>query len=891
MPTSTSGPSEPSTPFIPGQYPSPPSSPTFASQRNLARSVYERRSEYLKNASIRIKIGNWNVAALPETEHDLAAWFVHKLKASESVDSQEAHGSTVPKHITTSDGHVGLYVLGLQEIIDISSPTEMLKPYADTAPAAKWRDAAQAALPDHKLVAEQQMSGLYLLVYASIPVTSVSTAAVGTGLMGYMGNKGAVATRIVIGGATRLTFICSHLAAGADRPSLERRNWDAGQVLSRAKFSFADDFDQREESIGDEDFAFWLGDLNYRLDGIPGDDVRRLLLRHTREAYGEAQLSLENINRELALPLDSVPEHESKLKSGLKAVASVVTGKEHDTLQMTLDSLLPHDQLHDQMRRSKAFHEGWQEGPITFLPTYKYDVGSVGMFDSSEKRRSPSWCDRVLYRTRRQYERAMERAKKTDRPSEEGKAAGTDAQTVLFDYDPDTDGAEDAKQEDEDDDTLKLEYYDSHQRVLSSDHKPITATFKLQYQAEDPDQKAKITAEVAKELDKAENEARPGITVDVEGNDSENLEFGDIRYGVAKSRTITIANTSQIRTTFGFAYSNGEPSHQWLSTITETKEASHTLDPGDTTQVRIVVHVAAISDVRRLNANLEQLEDVLVLRVHHGRDHFLPVHAKWIRTSFGLSLEALSDGSASSRSAPKQLFKVAEALEAQLERALAEWGMKGQDGKPPWSDSGWPFAQDSWTLKGETRNEARRMAREALDESTPFEYPDGLDAHQKVEVLAETMVRFVAAIEGGVIGQDLWTKLAEALESLQQDASVDEKRALVLETLSSAPASSVAFTYIVFTLARIVNEIAPPRSSSPPPTPKTADALLRRARGLSLSHDPVADKRKEVEKIYASIFARAIFHVASSSKPRDLKSEDQHRRDIVQVFLQNEDHG
>ena len=30
---------------------------------------------------------------------------------------------------------------------------------------------------------------------------------------------------------------------------------------------------------------FVVGDLNYRLEGIPGDDVRRLLMLHTRKEY------------------------------------------------------------------------------------------------------------------------------------------------------------------------------------------------------------------------------------------------------------------------------------------------------------------------------------------------------------------------------------------------------------------------------------------------------------------------------------------------------------------------------------------------------------------------------------------------------------------------------
>jgi endonuclease/exonuclease/phosphatase family metal-dependent hydrolase len=66
--------------------------------------------------------------------------------------------------------------------------------------------------------------------------------------------------------------------------------------------------------------------------------------------------------------------------------------------QNNLTKLLERDQLLASRRKNPGFRlRSFIEAPITFAPTYKYDVGT-DQYDSSEKKRSPAWCDRVLYR-------------------------------------------------------------------------------------------------------------------------------------------------------------------------------------------------------------------------------------------------------------------------------------------------------------------------------------------------------------------------------------------------------------------------------------------------------------------------------------------------------------
>ena len=1012
---------------------------TSTNPHSLHQAVYARRSEYVRPHRIRVKIGTWNVAACPGTDKDLASWFVDgkgldvalgsldlsRNPAVEIDDKPDGTGkddNTV--HLVGGD-KIGLYVLGLQEIVDLNTATQyMARVYAaDSGPMDKWKAALEAALPEgYQLVTAEQLTGMLLLVYASPEVaptiSNVSTVSVGTGLLGYLGNKGAVVTRLVLGETTRMVFVNSHLASGIEPSYVDRRIWDVGQILSRTEFKpvvFAGVAEDEGEKIGDEDFAFWFGDLNFRLDGLPGDDIRRLLMLHTRGEYDLAKKGLpredslegEAIMVQKSSDGDDTTTEETESRSTKQDDDSSISLPDPDellpdphedpaSLQATLDSLIPHDQLKRVIRDRKVFHDGWREGPITFLPSYKYDVGTVGLFDSSEKRRAPSWCDRILYRTGRdkaEYGKKVEEEEAARKKDEEMTAQGMDHagddDEVLFSYDPyndgddqppgsagleydeydeGEDGGEEVKTKEGFVDKIHLDIYTSHQRVSSSDHKPVISIFTLDYDAVVPEMKAKIHAEVARELDRAENEGRPGITIVVESNDSSQprghressehlVELGDVRFLKKESATLTLANTGRVSATFTFVEkpttgdSEDSGVSSWLTTsflrsdIADEGEESVelgkevTLEPGETVRALLEAFVGDIAQARMLNDGQISLEEVLVLRVTNGRDHFIPVRGTWLPTCIGRSIDelirvpdggirkfakALSEqkgriGSISydldvHSAAPKELFKLTEAIETLTERALADEQMLEDCAIP--KDPGWPFAENSWKHGDRSSRDAHLVkVVDVLDRDAPIGHaftPES-SSIERLEAVSEVLLLFLDGLTDGIITTPLWNRIEQAsLVSLGQasgtpklpssNASEDDKTT-ILDILSTAPNHNITFVFLTAMLAKIVFELSPLskveldllKSGN---TGGGVGALARRSLSFRRSATNQAaeaiaalEKRRARERRYAEVFGKVVCRAPVPEGGKDKRMLEDKQRAIVELFLRRRGDG
>ncbi|OIT04078.1 PREDICTED: type IV inositol polyphosphate 5-phosphatase 11 [Nicotiana attenuata] len=145
--------------------------------------------------------------------------------------------------------------------------------------------------------------------------------------------KGAVGVRIRYKGI-QMVFISCHLSAHAR--NVEERN-NQFKHISNSLFSKNTNPYSRPAQL-----TVWLGDLNYRLQGINSYPARDLI---------------------------------------------------HGNLHEMLTSK---DQLLQEAERGEIFN-GYCEGALAFKPTYKYDIGSSS-YDTSHKVRVPSWTDRILFK-------------------------------------------------------------------------------------------------------------------------------------------------------------------------------------------------------------------------------------------------------------------------------------------------------------------------------------------------------------------------------------------------------------------------------------------------------------------------------------------------------------
>ncbi|XP_026137550.1 inositol polyphosphate 5-phosphatase K-like isoform X1 [Carassius auratus] len=300
-----------------------------------------------------------------------------------------------------------LFVIGLQEV-----KAAPLKIVTDLAFEDSWSHLFMNTLAPLGFikVSSIRMQGLLLLLFSKLEhvpfIRDIQVTYTRTGLYGYWGNKGGVSIRLSFYGHM-LCFLNCHLTA--------HMNYASQRVDEFQYILDAQTFDTKNTPrILDHKVVFWFGDLNFRIE-----------------------------------------DH------GMLFVRECITSQRYNLLW-------PKDQL-TMMKQKEASLQKFQEGPLDFQPTYKFDLHSDNYdtrvqktwFGFNGKKRKPAWCDRILWRVKPKS-------------------------SLSEDADEDDQNQEDPKKQPEehhkDEFPLKLsqEFYTSKMEYSISDHKPVIGIFRLE---------------------------------------------------------------------------------------------------------------------------------------------------------------------------------------------------------------------------------------------------------------------------------------------------------------------------------------------------------------------------------------------------------------------------
>eukprot|EP00002_Diphylleia_rotans_P032520 TRINITY_DN6840_c0_g1_i1.p1 TRINITY_DN6840_c0_g1~~TRINITY_DN6840_c0_g1_i1.p1 ORF type:complete len:787 (-),score=125.19 TRINITY_DN6840_c0_g1_i1:63-2423(-) len=411
-----------------------------------------------------------------------------------------------------------IIAVGLQEV-DMSAEAMLLN---DVSKGKMWESKLTAEVNSgpikYDMICTKQLAGLFLIVFAkeqiSPIISDVQVECVAVGTLGLMGNKGGIGIRLQFHDST-ICFINSHLAAHQE--NFQRRNEDFREIYRQMRFEGGNEAYEAQ----DHDILFWFGDLNYRIN-LPYDVVRQ---KCDEKAWSE---------------------------------------------------LLDYDQLIAQRRSGAAFAD-FEEGRPDFAPTYKYDPYTQ-IYDTSEKKRIPAYCDRILWKT---------------------------GSPVTLDH-----------------------YYRGE--IKFSDHRPVFGLFTVQVRVVDPAKKSELFQVLARGVDRAQNELMPDTCVSCNS-----FHFEDVRYGITYSKSFVLENIGTATARFRFIPKNHEKSvcKPWLSVFPKLG----TLPPGAKVVITLTICVDS-STAPMMNRGKDKIEDILILSMIHGRHHFISVTGSYMKSCFGMSL-------------------------------------------------------------------------------------------------------------------------------------------------------------------------------------------------------------------------------------------------------------
>nr|CAH8853508.1 unnamed protein product [Trichobilharzia regenti] len=311
----------------------------------LLTNILHRYPEFIQLHNLRIFVGTWNVnggkhfRSVAHKHESVTDWL---LDLAQTIDSQNNWGYQNNEYDSNElNKPMDIFAIGFEEIVDLTTSNIV----AGSKPSANQRDWGlflQRHLnrdanerDSYVLITSVQLVGICLFLFVRVRLAgSLRNVATSSVKTGLGGTTGNKGA-VAIRFQLGATSICFVCSHfAAGQSAVRERNDDFQEICRRLSLP-------NGRNILSHDYVFWCGDFNYRIN-LSGNEVKRL------------------------------------------------------TAQSAWLDLLRSDQLTIEKQAGNVFR-GFEEGPIRFAPTYKYDL-FCDDYDTSEKARSPAWTDRILWR-------------------------------------------------------------------------------------------------------------------------------------------------------------------------------------------------------------------------------------------------------------------------------------------------------------------------------------------------------------------------------------------------------------------------------------------------------------------------------------------------------------
>lgn len=610
--------------------------------------LVQERDSFIDEKTVQIRLVTWNLHGETIGE-DLRPLLYGDSILTESCELQD----------------LGIFLVGLQEA-DALTPTALS---TNQATVSRWTKQILEALgPSYVAVASSELLGMVLLMFShrklASQITHIEASTAGTGVLGYWGNKGSVCVKFVLGEneltdspGIEFAVLNMHLSSGMAPQSVERRRWEVSEFEKRLKLpkfngklyrktrnggknrkellfqngDLLQDLDERILDTADDEEADALAAATAMLQdakvaessttsaafddvpGTPSTDSGKALSTTSTTATTAATVSSETAATAVTINSDQVgPEREiNSIVFVLGDLNYRIAMDRRDIEQLVskrdYNALLFWDQLRNEIKEESLF-VGFQEGAINFPPTYKYDIGTK-TFDTSEKARIPAYTDRIFY---------------TPYPS------------------------------------LAQLDYEAFMHYISSDHKPVAATFELRTMLVDVDKRAQIVKRLLHDMDARENESRPKVEVE-----STELICPDLKPLSVMTRTIKFKN-------FGNTQVAWEIERMENSRL-KFSELKGLVSPGAGQSIRFSFEVPTREP---------EISEIVVLRIVNRQDYFITVTGNILPSCYGSSLQEMIDRPSGARNGfvgrevgpqiniPREIWKCVEYLSSRISKDI-----------------------------------------------------------------------------------------------------------------------------------------------------------------------------------------------------------------------------